>query len=281
METQRLNSFATCLAVDIRIVAGYQRQTYHTVILPPCFRYQSEIVKHKTIALPGVIAVYVGVHILDVDNQGIDHWKQSLDVGGRHIERRLQVESPRRAAQFAKVADKPRTQTRFTPAESHASVCSYKIKFVNTRLGIQLLRRILAKLTAIAQRLRIKTITAPERTSMESHKRSHSLAVSRKAMSRYADYLCCLLLHASKIRNTANIMIIRDKSKPLFAIFLVEKSHYNFSNEDALSELLSERRDERNSVPKSADKPTDSTKVLNLHIIPYMILPLNIYKIDD
>ena len=47
METQRLNSFAACLAVDIRVVAGYQRQTYYTVILPPGFRYQSEIVQSQ------------------------------------------------------------------------------------------------------------------------------------------------------------------------------------------------------------------------------------------
>ena len=198
MEPQRLNSLAACLAVDIRVVALYQRQTYYTVVLSPGFRYQPEIAEHEVVALAGIVAVYFGVHILDVDNHCIDYRKQYLDIGTRHIERRLQVESPGRTAQFAEITDKPRTQTRFTPSESHASICSDKIKFVNARIDIQLLGRILAKLTAIAQRLRIKTISTTERTAMKSDKRSHTIAVSQNAMPNYAYYLCSLLLHAPK-----------------------------------------------------------------------------------
>lgn len=48
-------------------------------------------------------------------------------------------------------------------------------------------------------------------------------------------------------------MIIHHKCKSLVTIFLVEELRYNFSSEEPLSELLSERREERKMEPKSAE----------------------------
>lgn len=91
--------------------------------------------------------------------------------------------------------DKLLAQARLSAAESHATVCGNEIKLVNAGLGIELFRRILAETTAVAKRLRIKTIAATERTAVKSHKRSHAIAISREAMPRNADDLCQLLLH--------------------------------------------------------------------------------------
>lgn len=109
-------------------------------MLSPCIGYQAEVVEDKVVALACVAAVNVGVHILDVDNKGIDHREQSLDVGRRHVERRLKIELPCRATQFAKLAYKLRTQARLAATEGNTAVCGDEIKLVDACFGIQFLR---------------------------------------------------------------------------------------------------------------------------------------------
>jgi hypothetical protein len=148
--------------------------------------------------LTRVVAINVGVHILYVDNQGVDHWEQCLDVGGRHVERCFQIEPPLRAAQLTKLTDKLRAQARLSATKSDASVCSNEIKLVNAGLGIELFRRILAETLGIAKRLRVKTIATTERTAMKSHKRCDTIAVGRDAMSRKTYYSGSRRVHESR-----------------------------------------------------------------------------------
>lgn len=104
--------------------------------------------------------------------------------------------------------DKLRAQTWLTAAESHAAVCGYEIKLVDARLGIQFLRPILSETTAVAQRLRVKTIAATKRTTVERHKRGDTIAVGRKAMPCNAYYLSRLYLHGIITCNQANLQQI-------------------------------------------------------------------------
>ena len=41
-----------------------------------------------------IVTVNVGVRVLDVDNQGVDHREQRLDVGNRNIERGFKIDLP-------------------------------------------------------------------------------------------------------------------------------------------------------------------------------------------
>ena len=108
--------------------------------------------------------------------------------------------------------DEIRSHTRLSAAECNSAVCSKKIQIVNPSIGIQFLRRIIAATASVAQRLRIQTIAATERTTMERHERSDAVAVSREAMPRYSDYLYPLLFHGSIISNIANLQQIICKS---------------------------------------------------------------------
>ena len=65
----------------------YQRYADNAVFLASGFSYQTDIVKNKVIALPRIVTVNVGIHILDVDNQSIDNREQRLDVGRWNIKR--------------------------------------------------------------------------------------------------------------------------------------------------------------------------------------------------
>lgn len=143
-------SISAVLTVGIGVVAGYQRYADDAIALPSGFRYQTEIFENTSVSLTRVVAVNVGVYILDVDNQGVDYWEQRFDVGSRHIERCLQVELPCGATQLAELTDKLRTQARLPAAECYAAVCRDEIKFVNVGLGIELFRRKLAETSAVA-----------------------------------------------------------------------------------------------------------------------------------
>ena len=66
-------SRAACLPVGFGIIIRYQWKSDDAVVLPSHFRYQAKIINNKVIAPPRVVAINFGIHILDINNQGIDN----------------------------------------------------------------------------------------------------------------------------------------------------------------------------------------------------------------
>ena len=71
-----------------------QWQTYQAVILPSMACYQPEVVDDKCVFASGVAAVYVRVHVLDIDYQLVCYSQQCIDVGCRYVERGLDCNQP-------------------------------------------------------------------------------------------------------------------------------------------------------------------------------------------
>ena len=109
-------------SVSIIVVAWNKRYADDAVALPPGPGYLAEVGCHKVVGLPGVALVYAGIHVLYVDYERVYHRNESLHPFARHIERSLYVDAPRRAAQFAEVADELWVKAWLAPAECNAPV---------------------------------------------------------------------------------------------------------------------------------------------------------------
>ena len=118
---------AACRTVSIIVVAWNKRYADDAVALPPGSDYQAEVGCHKVVGLPGVALVYAGIHVLYVYYERVYHRNESLHPFARHIERSLYVDAPRRAAQFAEVADELWVKAWLAPAECNAPVRGQKV----------------------------------------------------------------------------------------------------------------------------------------------------------
>ena len=76
---------AACLAVGISVEVRYQRYADNAVALPPAVGYQSEIGEDNGVSPPGIVAINLRIHVLDVNDKCVYHREQGRDIVCRNI----------------------------------------------------------------------------------------------------------------------------------------------------------------------------------------------------
>lgn len=86
-----------------------------------------EVVDDLLVVLAGVGLVDGGVHVLDVDDEGVDEWDDFLQVMTRYVEARLHCKLPSLRTLLAKLLDECASQERFASTKADAASCRQEI----------------------------------------------------------------------------------------------------------------------------------------------------------
>ena len=142
-----------------------------------------EVVDDLVVVLAGVGLVDGRVHVLDVDDEGVDEGGNFLQVMARYVEARLHRKLPSLRTLLAKLLDECASQERLASTKADAASCRQEIKVVHLHVRHQQFRVHLLPYAVGFEALGIEAILAMERASVECHERGDALAVYRKAVA--------------------------------------------------------------------------------------------------
>ena len=151
----------------------------------------SEVGDDLLVVLAGVGSVDGGIHVLDVDDEGVDEGGDFLQMRTGNVEARLHRKAPSLRTLLAKLLDERASQERLASAKADAASCRQEIEVVHLHVQHQELRVHFLPYAIGLETLGIETILAMERATMERHERGDALAVYCEAMAVDANERGC------------------------------------------------------------------------------------------
>ena len=143
----------------------------------------SEVGDDLLVVLAGVGLVDGGIHVLDVDDEGVDKGGDFLQMMTGDVEASLRRKAPSLRTLLAKLFDESASQERFASAKTDTASCRQEIEIVHLHVHHQEFRVHLLPNTVGLETLGIEAIFAMQGATMESHERGHALAVYRETVA--------------------------------------------------------------------------------------------------
>ena len=97
----------------------------------------TEVVDDLLVFLARVGSVDGGIHILDVDDEGVDERGDFLQVMARNVEARLHRKLPSLRTLLAKLLDERASQERLASTKANAATCRQEIEVVHLHVQRQ------------------------------------------------------------------------------------------------------------------------------------------------